>query len=213
MFSSKTFRSAGFSALAGGVLWIVLAVAYSILLSGRPESVAALTGTWAIVVGSELIAAVLTLLGLTGLYARQAGETATPGFIAFVVALAGTTMMAGLSWANMFATPALAAEAPQVVDAMQATRPQMLMIGYGLSMILFSLGWLLFGLVSWRGGVFPRGASLLLMLGALLVFLLFLALQLPLGLVPFGAALVWLGYVVWADAGEQVPLAQAAPSA
>jgi hypothetical protein len=36
------------------------------------------------------------------------------------------------------------------------------------------------------------------------VIVLFFALQLPLGFVVFGLALVWLGYALWEDAGEKL---------
>jgi hypothetical protein len=204
MSSSNLTRWSGLAAIGSGALWIILPLAFFILFNGQPESVTALTSAWIVVVGLEMVAGVLTFLALMGLYACQANATGAFGLIAFVAALTGTAMMFGLSWTNIFATPALAAETPEFVDAVQAALPMTLMIGYGLTFGLFALGWLLFGLVSLLGGVLPRGSSILLITGAILVIVLFFALQLPLGFVVFGLALIWLGYALWEDAGEKL---------
>jgi hypothetical protein len=210
MSSSNLTHWGGLAAIGSGVLWIILPLAFSILFSGRPESITALTSAWKIVVSLELVAGVLTLITLMGLYASQANATGAFGLIAFVAALTGTAMMFGLSWTNIFATPALAAETPEFVDAVQAALPLTLMIGYGLTFGLFALGWLLFGLVSLRSGVLSRAGSILLMTGAVLVIVLFFALQLPLGFVVVGLALVWLGYTLWEDSGEKKTVYQPA---
>lgn len=47
------------------------------------------------------------------------------------------------------------------------------------------------------------------MIGAVLVTVLFLVLELPFGFVVFGAALAWLGYGVWTGAGELALTAEA----
>ncbi|MEJ2600341.1 MAG: hypothetical protein P8Z00_18545 [Anaerolineales bacterium] len=211
MSSSNLIRWSGLATLVSGVLWAVLSLAFFMLISGQPESVTAVTSAWKIVVSLELVAGVLTLMALMGLYARLANETGTLGLIAFAAALSGTAMMLGFSWTNTFAVPALAVEAPKFLDAAQTVPPLMLMIGYGLTFSLFALGWFLFGLAALLSDVLPRGASILLMAGAVLATLLFFALQLPLGFVVFGVALIWLGHAVWGNTGEKAAVYQAAP--
>jgi hypothetical protein len=54
-----------------------------------------------------------------------------------------------------------------------------------------ALGWLLFGASTLRTGLYPRQASVLLMIGAALTWL-----PLPLSGVPFSAAVIWMGYAL-----------------
>lgn len=55
----------------------------------------------------KLVAACLLLLGLVGLFARQAEATGTLGLAGFLVAFLGTMLMAGDMWLEAFAVPYL----------------------------------------------------------------------------------------------------------
>jgi hypothetical protein len=168
------------------------------LFGGQPESVAAATSVWIIVEVSFIMAFVLLVLGLVGLYARQAQQAGTLGLIAFLVALTGTVMIAGGYWSAAFIGPWLAEVAPELLDAEPAG---VVITGYILSLVLLVLGWFLFGLASLRARALPRGAAVLLMVGAVLLFVILL-LELPGSTVVFGAALAWMGYALWSGAGE-----------
>jgi hypothetical protein len=198
MSSSSLIRWSGLAALVGSVLLVVLDVAEFALLGDQAESVAAATGALIIVRASFIMAIALIILGLVGLYARQAEQTGVLGLIAFLVAFIGSVMVAGLQWGAAFISPWLAGVAPELLD----TEPsEALMAGIMLSFVLFALGWLLFGLASLRARALPRGAAVLLMVGAALMFVLLL-LELPGFTVVFGVALAWMGYALWAGAAE-----------
>ena len=79
----------------------------------------------------------------------------------------------------------------------------MFVAGYLLTFVLLALGWLLFGLASLRASVLPRGASVLLMVGAVLQFVL-LSLEFPGSTVVFGAALAWMGYAIGSGSDHPV---------
>jgi hypothetical protein len=182
----------------GSVLLVVLDVAEFVVIGGQPESVAAATSAVIIVRVSFIMALVLIILGLVGLYSRQVEQAGTLGLIAFLVALIGTVMVAGLQWSAAFIGPWLAEVAPELLD----TEPSgVLTAGFMLSFALLALGWLLFGLASLRARVLPRGAAVLLMVGAPLLFVI-LFLELPGSTVVFGVALAWMGYALWTGAGE-----------
>lgn len=206
MSSSNLIRWSGLAALVGGVLLIVENVAEFIFYGDQPESVAALTNAWVILSVLALVGVVLISLGLVGLYARQAEQTGTLGLVAFLVAFSGTAMLFGFGWAGAFFVPALAEAVPDSLDTLDAG---VLMVGVILTFGLFALGWLLFGLASLQARVLPRGAAVLLMVGAVLAFVL-LVLELPFFIVAFGAALAWMGYALWSGAGEPVLTAEAA---
>jgi hypothetical protein len=105
-----------------------------------------------------LLAVYLLLLGLVGLYARQAAASGTLG----LVAVLGTMLLAGVWWLEAFAVPYAALKAPALVAATPSGR---LLAGRSVSFGGFALGWVLFGLASLRARVFPRDAALLLIIG------------------------------------------------
>jgi hypothetical protein len=200
MSSSNLMRWSGLAALVGGALLIVSEVLNAALFPAEPGSeVMATDASWFIVQIMGLVALLLIALGLAGLYARQAQETGTLGLIGFVVALSGTLMAFGTLWGEAFLGPFLAEEAPAVMDAEPTGA---FAAGVILSVMLYALGWLLFGLASLRARVLPRRASMLLMVGAVLFFVLGV-LELPLWTVVQSAAVAWMGYTLWSGtAGE-----------
>ena len=211
MSSSNLIRWSGLAAMVGGVLWVILPVVFLVSFGDQPGSVAASTTTWTLVHIFDLLASILIFLGLVGLYARQAEKAGALGLIAFLIAFTGTAMMFSESWANNFVVPVLAEATPELVDTAVTALPGTLKVGFMLTFGLFGLGWLLFGLASLQASVLPRGPAILLMVGAVLVTVLFLALELPFGFVVFGAALAWMGYALWSGTGEPaLPIAEAA---
>jgi hypothetical protein len=207
MSSSDLMRWSGLAAVAGGVLAVVSDVLNAVFYPGEPGSEVMTTGSWFIVQIVTLAALVLIGLALVGLYARQAEQTGWLGLIAFVVAFSGTFMAFGLLWGEPFLGPFLAEEAPAVLDAEPTGT---VAAGAILSVALFALGWFLFGLASLQAGVLPRGASVLLMVGAVLFFIMG-SLELPLWTVVLAAGVAWMGYALWSgSASEPARMAEAA---
>ncbi len=206
MSSSNLIRWSGLATVVGAVLLIVLDLAEFIIIGGQPESAVAANSALVIVRVTYLMAITLMSLGLLGLYAIQTEQAGTLGLIAFLVTVIGIVMTAGAQWGAAFLGPWLAGEAPEILD----TEPSaFFMAGLVVSFLLFALGWLLFGLASLRARVLPRGSSILLMVGAVLFFAM-LFLELPGSTVVFGVALTWMGYALWAGAGETAPEPQTA---
>jgi hypothetical protein len=207
MSSSNLMRWSGLAALVGGGLFAIVNVVESLLLGNQLYSEAAATGAWIIIQGAYLVAAMLIGLGLIGLYVRQAEQAGTLGLIAFLVTFIGGMMATGSTWSEAFFGAWLAKAAPELLDA---DPTGVVIAGAILSLLLFALGWFLLGLVSLRAAVLPRGASILLMVGALL-FAVINVMDLPFAGVLFGAGLVWRGYGLWSGAAHEPELmAQAA---
>jgi hypothetical protein len=206
MSSSNLIRWSGLAAIVGGVLVVVSDALNAVLFPGEQSSQVMLTSTWFIIQILGLAALALITLGLVGMYTRQAQRAGALGLIAFVMTFCGMLMVFGLSWGEPFLGPLVAKAAPGLLN----TEPSgVLAVGSILSIVLFALGWLLFGVASLRAGALPRGAAILLIVGALLFFVLS-SLDLPLWSVVLGAAVVWIGYALWSGTGEPALAAQAA---
>jgi hypothetical protein len=121
------------------------------------------------------------------LYARQSESAGTLGLVGFLAALSGTGLLVGLIWANAFVVPTLAVEAPAVLDAEPTGT---LAFGFLLSTTIFGLSWALFGVAMLRAWVYPRVATILLIIGALLVIV-----PLPATGFVIEVALIWLGVI------------------
>ena len=166
MDSLNLIRWGGLAALFGGALLLVSDLLGLISTSGS-FSETATTGPYAVESGLRLLGGMLVLLGLVGLYARQSEASGAPGLVGFLAAFAGTSLLLGAFWANTFVVPSLATGAPGFLDAGTTGT---LWLGFTSSFALAALGWVLFGAATFRARVYPRAASVLLMIGAALTF-------------------------------------------
>lgn len=184
MRNSNLIRWSGLAAILGGALLLLSDLLSLTVLSGDPSEIAT-TGAYLADSGTRLLAGILLLIGLVGLYARQAEAAGTPGLAAFLLAFAGTSLMCGTWWTNAFVPPVLATEGSRLLE----TGPTgVLAFGYTMSYSFAAVGWLLFGLVSLRTRIYPRAAVGALVVGAALNFV-----PLPGSQVVFVVAVVWLG--------------------
>lgn len=121
MFSSNFVMVGGLAAVTAGVLLLILDLCGLVLelLGAYPESFSeeALTTTYTVQSALWLIGALLLLVALVGLHARQAEAAGALGLTGFLVALISTGLLVGMFWTNAFIPPALAVEAPAVLDA------------------------------------------------------------------------------------------------
>jgi hypothetical protein len=196
MTSSNLIRLCGLAAvMAAALLLITEIVGYT--QGGDPFKVE--SATHAFVSALRMIAFVVLLpLGLVGLYARQSEAAGPLGLLGFLVAFAGTGLVAGFLWTDTFVAPELARSAPQLLA--EGPPP-----GRSLSLLVFGVGWALFGLVTLWAGVYPRQAAMLLIIGAVISTVLILAfLPVPYGGLPFEAAVAWLGVALFTGWGTSV---------
>lgn len=127
------------------------------------------------------------MIGLVALYARQAEEAGVLGLVGFLLTFVLMAMVVGAMWTFAFVAPSAAIEAPAFLDSESPAGP--LNLGFAITFMGFPLGWLVFGIATFRAGVFPRFAGVLLAVGALLAFA-----PLPAVTVVMDIAVVWLGY-------------------
>ncbi len=188
MRSSDLIRWSGLAAALGGVLLLISDLLSFTVFSGDPAEFVT-TGAYLADGGTRLLGGMLLLLGLVGLYAHQSKTSGTLGLVAFLLAFAGTSMVLGTWWTNAFVAPSLATEAPAFLEAGPTG---ILGFGFTMAFALAAVGWLLFGLVSFRTRVYPRAATVVLMAGAVLSFA-----PLPASGVVLIAAVIWLGLILY----------------
>jgi hypothetical protein len=209
MSSSRLIRLGGLAAMVGFALYTVVAF---VLFFSMPEnealSVASTSTFWFVTHLLWIIAMLLGLLGLLGIYARQAKKIGVLGLIAFLMAFFGWALYSAWEWSETFIWPVVAHVAPQFVDHPDQKLLMTFNASQTIHWLLFGAGLTLFGVVSLRAGVLPRGAAVLLIVGGVATFVgNGVGLPIPedniLGiLVTLVGMLVlprlaWMGYAVW----------------
>jgi hypothetical protein len=208
MSASNLIRWAGPANIVGGLL-----VALGFVLHPPEEAAAVSTGMWVVSHTLLVLSLVIGILGLIGLYARQIQETGALGLIGFLLIFLSMTSFLGITYFEAFINPAVAASDPAFVESQMAgVLPGPLMVILPVSGLCFGLGWLLFGLGLIRAGILPRWAAIVTIIGAIPFGLgpLFPAIVGVIAAVVFGAGAIWLGYALWAEAGE--PATQPKPA-
>lgn len=162
----------------------------------RPEAVPT-TAAFRIESVLFLLGLVLWLVGLIGLYARQLESAGPLGLAGFLVSLCGIVLLAGVYWTNLFIVNSMAQVAPGLLYSLP-DRDQ----GVILSFAMEALGGVLFGAAILKAQIFPRGAAILLIIGALLSCVSIFV-PLPLADAGFSVAIIWLGLALWAEREQE----------
>src|ERR671920_197065 len=161
---SRFVRAGAWGAMVSGLALVVsllmewLVVPYERL--GHIE--AYFTNTSTVASGLRLFSIVLLLWGLIGIYGPQSRATGTFGLCAFVGVFLGTALTVGNAWAEVFVYPTLAQVAPNEMTGPITEVSPYLSTGLGLSFPLFGIGLILFGAATFWAGIYPRWASVLL---------------------------------------------------
>lgn len=131
-----------------------------------------------------MLAAVMLLLGLVGLYASQARAAGVLGLVGFLLAFLGTVFVAGFDWSGAFLLPNMADEASKIFEA---TPP-----GFVVTFLLFAVGWLVFGLAMLRARIYPRVVALAIVAGAVINLVPVAGTE-----VVFAVAIAWTGVLLF----------------
>jgi hypothetical protein len=170
------------------------------------------TTRWAIVHILATAMCFFVLLGMVGLYARQAEKSGWLGLAGFFLYSLSWVLTVPFTFAEVFLLPRLATEAPKFVQGFlgafsNSGDPNFAVLAnlWTLAGVLYILGGLLFGIATFRAGILSRWAAGLLAVGSVLspVAALFPHEYEPLVAVPVGFALAWLGYSLWSERREQ----------
>jgi hypothetical protein len=159
----SAFIAAGaWGAIVGGAALVISFLLEWLVVPYEKLGVAGadLTASYLVASSLRLLSAVLFLWALLALYNRESIAGGTFGLWGFIVAFFGTALLVGNAWAEVFVWPTLARVAPNVVTG-QVAAPY-LTTGITLSVPVFGIGIVLFGLATLKTGVYPRWAAVLL---------------------------------------------------
>jgi hypothetical protein len=205
---SKLTRWAGLSAVVAGIIFAGIQPIHP------PDVVASVTtGAWAAITTAKTAMCVLFLLGITGIYARQANKAGWLGLAGFLLLGCSWTFQTAFVFTEAYILPPLAAQAPKFVDGILGIsygRPSEVDLGMvpALYQILvgltYMLGGLVFGVATFRAAVLPRRPAALLAIAATLTPL---AVLFPhhiqrFAAIPVALALAWIGYTLWSERHE-----------
>jgi hypothetical protein len=158
MSESPLGAHAGPIAVIAGSLFVIVHVGQSFVMDPRDLAAMMTDPAFQLFSGAYAMTFPLLLIALVALYMREASEAGLFGAVAFCVAATGTVALASDMWFEGFASPWLARVAP-IVFTVDRTGSSVT-VAWLVSVVLFALGWALFGVASWRARVFvhrPRG--------------------------------------------------------
>jgi len=201
---SSLMRWAGLSALAAGICYVLVGIFHP---ANVPSSVT--TTRWEIV---HIVACAMSffgLLGMAGLYARQAVKAGWLGLIGYILLSLWLVVIMGFSFVEAFILPHVASALPGLLQAWMGmfNGPSgtfnlgALPTIWTLTAPVYILGGLLFGIATFRAGILPRWAGALLAVSTVLapVAALLPNASQPKIAIPMGLALAWLGYSLWSE--------------
>ena len=208
--ASNLTRWAGLAALVAGLCYVLVGIFHPLNIASSVT-----TTRWIIVHVLATAMCFLGLLGMAGLYARQAAKSGWLGLAGYLLFSLGFAFILGFSFVETLILPRLASELPKFVagflgmftGAATEINLGVLPTLWTLTAPLYMLGGLLFGIATFRAGILPRWSGVLLAAGTALApvaALLPLEYQ-ALVAVPVGLALVWLGYALWPERREKDP--------
>jgi hypothetical protein len=165
---SRFVRAGAWAAMVSGLALIVsMLLAWLVVPYERlGQTDAYLTSTYSVSSGLRLLAFVLLVWGLIGIYGPQSRAAGTFGLWTFAFVYLGTALAVGNVWAEVFVYPTLAQVAPDMLPgAGFGTEAAAYMArGLTLSYPLFFLGLILFGAATFWARVYPRWIAVLLII-------------------------------------------------
>jgi hypothetical protein len=160
---SRFVRAGAWAAMVSGLALVVSFLMEWLVVPHELGPEAFLTSAYLVSSGLRLLCGfVLLPWALIGIYGPQSRAAGTFGLWAFVVVFLGTALAAGSTWAEVFVWPTLAQAAPDMMSGSVADMSSYLVAGLNVSFPLFGLGLILFGVATFRAGVYPRWAAVLL---------------------------------------------------
>jgi hypothetical protein len=197
-------RWAGLSALVAGICYVLVGIFHP---ANVPSSVT--TTRWEIVHIVACAMSFFAVLGMAGLYARQAVKTGWLGLVGYILLTLWFVVIMGFSFVEAFVLPHVATASPGLVQAWMGMfngpagtfNLGHLPTIWTLTGPIYILGGLLFGVATFRAGILPRWAGALLAASTVLapVAALLPNSSQPKTAIPMGLALAWLGYALWSE--------------
>jgi len=160
------------------------------------------------------------VIGLVGLYIRQAAKAGWLGIAGFVLLGMWMVLIMGFSFVEAFVLPRIATSSPGFVQGWMGmfngdsspVHLGALPVVWTATAPLYIGGGVLFGIATFRVRILPRGAAVLLALGTVVAPVasqLSLTWQ-PKIAIPTGLAIAWLGYALMTEREPSAQMSEAA---
>jgi hypothetical protein len=166
---SKTgyFRLAGQAVVAAGVLTFLINAGLTPLLQ-HEAPYAETASSWVFLWRQALSAltVLLLLFGASGLYLFRAGRFGFFGAAAFALTFVGTALVFAMEWSQVFVVHGLALEAPDLLQALASAEGSNLFdLGSMIAFLVFTLGWIAFGVSMLTTRAYARRGPALMIAG------------------------------------------------
>jgi uncharacterized membrane protein (DUF485 family) len=140
----------------------VTVVALGLVLAAAGTAGADIESSPLAIAASTLLLVALLGIGATAFAMLARARETGRGAAAPALAVVGTVLVAGGAWAALFVLPALAAEAP---DVLESGALGSVMVGYVASYAVFALGWVATGITVIRARTVPTWLGVLVVAG------------------------------------------------
>ena len=160
MYLASRLRPLGLVAGPAAVISFALLVA-AIVGAGDPVDASPVATA-----SSAVLLVALLGIGAAALAALARVRESGRGGTGLAIAVVGTVLVAGGGWAALFVLPALAAEAP---DLLESGLPSVV-VGYIASYVVFTAGWVWAGAAMIRARMVPTWLGALVILGGAAAF-------------------------------------------
>jgi hypothetical protein len=184
------------TAVVGALLVLFGVLPILMLPTSEPLIQWVLDPDWSLLNGLALIMTILSPLALISIYSKQVEASGRLGLIGFLMAYIGSILFSSVQFDEAILWRIFAEQAPALLDTAgpMFTDPDFSTV-YLIMGVLYILGFILFGAATMRGGVFPRFAALMLILGVpLFASGVFLPQILrTIGAILAGASFIWMG--------------------
>jgi hypothetical protein len=220
-WSTSLVRLCGLALVASSVLFLISIIGTLTVpragISTDPDASHVLYNLTSLV---DVPMAALEILGLVGLYARRPQAMGILGLVAFLIAFFGGMLQAGSSWYARFVEWYLPFDL-WLVLVPESPGPYALpyAVGSALTFPVYLLGWMLIGVAFLRARLYPRPASVLLIVVSLASMVLSVRyslvgipdvdsilpyMEIAMGVLQ-NALLAWLGFALWMGGKDPKP--------
>src|SRR5260370_42085202 len=205
MSSRSLYRWSGGTLIVSSLLLIIEIVVSNVMCPGHactPQQEMSLP--WLLVALTWLIGSVLFVIGMPGMYLRQAERAGVLGFVGFILSFFALLLeQPAFSLLQTILLPYLPQHAPQLIGPNSG--PPALFVLFIVAPLMITIGSILLGIATMRARMFPRWTGILLLVSGIIFLLTIPPLPSPLGdileasaFVAFDVAFLWCGYLLMA---------------
>lgn len=199
-------KLSGYINILSGLLMLTFWYLYAILLPYRQLSntlsILVLNRNWTLVNVLGVSGSLLGLLGFSGLFFVQIEKIGRLGVIGFICAFIGASLLLGALLWDTIIWPILVQYDSSLLDFQGPIYSSKTFVPFFVSAgLVYSLGYILFGIATTQAGVLPAWGGVMLAVGAPLfglgaMFGSFQVITRSVGLTVFALGLIWLGYSI-----------------